>query len=195
MERTFRHIAEDKGLSFTIAIDPNLPTAISTDAQRLEQVLKNLLSNAFKFTERGYVNLRVGPATDGWSEENQSLSRAPSVLAFSVSDSGIGIAVRQAGDDLRGRSSRPTAARAASMAAPVSASRSAANWRACSAAKFTIESKEGRGSTFTLFLPQNFTATPAKLQVVPPSVAAKEDEPQRRHAGADGDAGGVRGQR
>src|SRR5262249_29722451 len=84
MERTFRHIAEDKGLSFTIAIDLNLPPAISTDSQRLQQVLKNLLSNAFKFTSRGYVNLRIGPASEGWSADDEALNRASSVLAFSV---------------------------------------------------------------------------------------------------------------
>ena len=91
MERTFRHIAEDKGVDFNVTLDPGLPPAVFTDAQRLEQVLKNLLSNAFKFTERGNVDLRIAPATNGWSEGHGPLTRAASVLAFAVTDSGIGI--------------------------------------------------------------------------------------------------------
>jgi signal transduction histidine kinase len=91
IERTFRHMADDKGLKFDIEIDPDLPRSIETDAQRLDQILKNLLSNAFKFTERGHVNLHVARVTEGWSEDRALLNRAAGVLAFSVSDSGIGI--------------------------------------------------------------------------------------------------------
>src|SRR5438105_4457173 len=69
MERTFRHVAEGKGVSFTIDIDPRVPDAVHTDAQRLDQVLKNMLSNALKFTEGGYVKLRLVPATTGWSAD------------------------------------------------------------------------------------------------------------------------------
>jgi len=76
LERTFGHVAENKGLTFKIDIDSKLPPAIYTDAQRLDQVLKNLLSNAFKFTERGYVRLRVAPAPTGWSANHPSLARA-----------------------------------------------------------------------------------------------------------------------
>ncbi|HEX8679312.1 MAG TPA: response regulator, partial [Chthoniobacterales bacterium] len=174
MERTFRHVAEDKGLSFTITVDPSLPAAISTDAQRLEQVLKNLLSNAFKFTERGYVNLRVGPATEGWIDENGSLSRAASVLALSVSDSGIGIpadkqnTIFEAFQQADGSTSRKYGGTGLGLAISRELARVLGG-------EIRIESREGRGSTFTLFLPQNFTATPAKLQVVPRAVAAKED--------------------
>src|SRR5205823_7935710 len=67
------------------------PTAIYTDAQRLDQVLKNLLSNAFKFTERGHVTLRVTPAAGGWSADQASLNRAKRVIAISVNDRGIRI--------------------------------------------------------------------------------------------------------
>src|SRR5262249_17607980 len=95
LERTFGHIAEGKGVTFKIDIDPNLPPAIYTDAQRLDQVVKNLLSNAFKFTERGHVKLRVMGATGGWSLNHASLNGAKGVVAFSVSDSGIGIAPKK----------------------------------------------------------------------------------------------------
>src|SRR6185436_10691331 len=71
--------------------DPRLGRSLSTDAKRLQQVLKNLLSNAFKFTEHGGVRLSVSLANGGWSSEHAVLSTAGSVVAFEVSDTGIGI--------------------------------------------------------------------------------------------------------
>jgi signal transduction histidine kinase len=79
LERTFRQVAQDKGLDFAIRIDPALPPTLRTDAARLKQVLKNLLANAFKFTVRGGVALRIAPDS-------------PGQVAFAVSDTGIGIA-------------------------------------------------------------------------------------------------------
>ena len=79
LERTFRQVAQDKGLEFAIALDPALPPTLRTDAARLKQVLKNLLANAFKFTNRGSVTLRIAPG-------------APGAVAFAVRDTGIGIA-------------------------------------------------------------------------------------------------------
>jgi HAMP domain-containing protein/signal transduction histidine kinase/CheY-like chemotaxis protein len=91
IERVFSHLAESKRLIFKIEIDPSTPEQIRTDGKRLEQVLRNLLSNAFKFTERGQISLRVAPANSGWSLDHPVLGRAESVIAFTVSDSGIGI--------------------------------------------------------------------------------------------------------
>ena len=76
VERTFRHVAETKGLAFEIRMDPRLPKSISTDAKRLQQILRNLLSNAFKFTHTGEVNLIIRPASAGWSADNEDLNRA-----------------------------------------------------------------------------------------------------------------------
>ena len=73
-------------------LDPALPHGVYTDQRRLQQVLKNLLSNAFKFTERGRVSLNMTPAKAGWNPDNKILSNAESVIAFSVKDTGIGIA-------------------------------------------------------------------------------------------------------
>ncbi|HUC93720.1 MAG TPA: HAMP domain-containing protein [Paenibacillus sp.] len=91
LDRTFRHIAEDKKLDFEIKTEPGVPQSIVTDYKRLQQVLKNLLSNAFKFTRKGRVAIQVRPATGGWSSGNESLNRAASVVCLSVSDTGIGI--------------------------------------------------------------------------------------------------------
>src|SRR4051794_9607661 len=91
VERTFRHVAETKGLAFEIRMDPRLPKSISTDAKRLQQILRNLLSNAFKFTHKGEVNLVIRPASAGWGADNDDLNRANDVVEFSVTDTGIGI--------------------------------------------------------------------------------------------------------
>ena len=91
VRRTFRHVAESKRSSLPSRLSPDLPKAVFTDSKRLQQVIKNLLSNSFKFTHHGSVSLRVEPARDGWSAENEELNHAPTVLAFSVLDTGIGI--------------------------------------------------------------------------------------------------------
>ena len=89
--RPFRHEADTRQLSFEVQMDPHLGRSITTDSKRLQQVLKNLLSNAFKFTERGGVRLNVSAAVGGWSPDHPVLSQASAVVAFEVSDTGIGI--------------------------------------------------------------------------------------------------------
>ena len=91
VERTFRQLADQKRLELHVELAPGLPRAITTDPTRLQQILKNLLSNAFKFTDAGTVELRMRPVARGWSEENEALNRARQVVAFSVRDTGIGI--------------------------------------------------------------------------------------------------------
>src|SRR5207302_4722101 len=88
--RPFRHEAENRRLEFVVQVDERLRNMV-TDSKRLQQVLKNLLSNAFKFTEQGGVHLNVNAATSGWSEDHPHLSKAGSMVAFEVTDSGIGI--------------------------------------------------------------------------------------------------------
>ncbi len=95
LERTFRHVAESTNLAFQIDVRAGLPEVMPTDPQRLQQILNNLLSNAFKFTERGKVELIVEPATSGWSQSNESLNRAARTIAFRVVDTGIGISAEK----------------------------------------------------------------------------------------------------
>src|SRR5207237_8596407 len=91
VERNFRHLADYTGLAFEVVLEPGLPRRIRTDSKRLLQVLRNLLSNAFKFTDTGRVELRARRATSGWDPEAVNLEHAASVIAFDVSDTGIGI--------------------------------------------------------------------------------------------------------
>ncbi|MCC5622638.1 response regulator, partial [Nostoc sp. CHAB 5715] len=90
--RNFRHVAEAKNLPFNVHFAERLPQSMSSDPKRLHQILKNLLSNAVKFTARGHVDVRVDVATQGWTPDHPLLSNAPQVVAFTVEDTGIGIA-------------------------------------------------------------------------------------------------------
>ena len=102
VERSFRPLAEEKGLSFEIELEPEGPGSIETDEQRLQQVLKNLLSNAFKFTERGSVTLTIGTAPAELQFAGEGLARAERVVAFSVTRQRHRHPAGQAAADLRG---------------------------------------------------------------------------------------------
>jgi signal transduction histidine kinase len=91
LERNFRHQSEARGLSFTVDLDPSLPAAITSDSRRLLQILRNLVSNAVKFTDRGGVRVKVCLAREGWSADHPILGQSAAVVAFAVSDTGIGI--------------------------------------------------------------------------------------------------------
>ncbi len=153
IERTFRQIAQSKGLAFTIELTPELPNTIYSDVKRLQQVLKNLLSNAFKFTEQGEVRLRIAVAKLGWSNDNETLNRAQVVIAFSVSDTGIGIApekqkvIFEAFQQADGSTSR----RYGGTGLGLSISREIAR---LFGGEIKLISQPGEGSTFTFYLPQ-----------------------------------------
>ena len=95
MTRDFAHVAESRKLHFNVTVDDDVPQVMTTDPDRLRQVLKNLLSNAFKFTHHGRVSLQVRVANNGWTPGQPALDGGRSVVAFAVSDSGIGIAPEQ----------------------------------------------------------------------------------------------------
>ncbi len=153
LERTFRQLASDKGLDFTINVGPDAPAAIETDAKRLQQVLKNLLSNAFKFTDHGSIRLDIGPAGGGWSADQATLKSAPRVLAFAVTDTGIGIPpekhriIFEAFQQADGTTSRKYGGTGLGL----SISRELARLLG---GEIKLASTPGQGSTFTLFIPQ-----------------------------------------
>nr|MBA2433130.1 response regulator [Chthoniobacterales bacterium] len=177
MERTFRHVAEGKDLSFSINIDPSLPAAVYTDAQRLEQVLKNLLSNAFKFTDRGSVSLSVMPADAGWSSERPSLASADQVFAFSVTDSGIGIPAEKQATifDAFQQADGSTSRKYGGTGLGLAISRELAR---VLGGEIRLGSVEGGGSTFTLFLPQNYSVSPLDRPAPPVAAAVVQDQHQ-----------------
>ena len=152
IERNFRHEAEARKLSFTADFDSRLTRAITTDSKRLLQVLKNLLSNAFKFTERGGVRLHIGVATGGWSPEHPTLSQVPSVVEFSVSDTGIGIPPEKQRIIFEAfqQADAGTARKYGGTGLGLAISRELAHLLG---GEIRLSSLAGSGSTFTLYLP------------------------------------------
>jgi CheY-like chemotaxis protein/nitrogen-specific signal transduction histidine kinase len=158
--RPFRHEAEDKHLRFEVQTDPQLPHSIVTDSKRLQQVLKNLLSNAFKFTEQGGVRMSVSLAERGWSEDHPILNAAASVVAFEVADTGIGIH----GDKQRiifeafQQADAGTSRKYGGTGLGLAISRELASLLG---GEIQLRSAPGRGSTFTLYLPQTYVGPSA----------------------------------
>jgi signal transduction histidine kinase/DNA-binding response OmpR family regulator/HAMP domain-containing protein len=146
MERTFRQVAEERRLEFTIDLDPKLPVKMRSDSKRLQQVLRNLLSNAFKFTETGGVTLKIGSA------EGSPLRSGSNWVSFAVVDTGIGIPedklriVFEAFQQADGTTSRKYGGTGLGLAISREIARLLGG-------EIVVASQPGSGSTFTLFLP------------------------------------------
>ncbi|MGE5652581.1 MAG: response regulator, partial [Bacillota bacterium] len=180
VERTFRHMAEAKQLGFSVELAPTLPPSMMTDTTRLQQILKNLLSNAFKFTNRGRVALQIGMAKSGWSADNPNFVQADGVLAFSVTDTGVGIAA----DKLQlifeafQQADGSTARKYGGTGLGLSISRELARLLR---GEIRVESEIGVGSTFTLYLPYS------REGLVYTDLSA-QPRPQAAHGGDDAQA-------
>jgi HAMP domain-containing protein/CheY-like chemotaxis protein len=155
LERSFSPVAEEKGLTFELDFAESALPTIVTDQQRLQQVLKNLLSNAFKFTETGGVVLRVAQAPPGRQFAGDTLANARHVIGFSVVDTGVGIAA----DKLRvifeafQQADGTTSRRYGGTGLGLSISREIARLLG---GEIHVESEPGVGSTFTLYLPDRY---------------------------------------
>jgi HAMP domain-containing protein/signal transduction histidine kinase/CheY-like chemotaxis protein len=171
VERNFRHIADSKNLPFNVEFDSSLPRAMTTDPKRLQQILKNLLSNAFKFTAHGHITVKVKPAVAGWTMDHPVLSRTQNIVSFEIRDTGIGIApekqklIFEAFQQADAGTSRKYGGTGLGLAI----SRELA---ALLGGEIKLISVPGEGSSFTLYLPLTYqTGTSTTILRQPASSA------------------------
>jgi HAMP domain-containing protein/CheY-like chemotaxis protein/GAF domain-containing protein len=164
MERVFRHQFERKGLRYIIERGNELPKTMFTDSKRLQQILKNLLANALKFTERGQVALHIAPVTSGWNNKNRSLNEAPQVVAFAVTDTGIGIpaAKQKIIFESFQQAESGTSRKYGGTGLGLTISRELAQLLG---GELVVKSEVDQGSTFTLYIPLRYKISDAMAYV------------------------------
>ncbi|WP_433417037.1 HAMP domain-containing protein [Microtetraspora malaysiensis] len=156
MEATFAPLAQDKGLAFSVEVDPTVPGELRTDEQRMQQVLRNLLSNAIKFTPKGEVKLKVSHAPVSVPYVDETLQATDNILAFSVIDSGIGIApdklevIFEAFRQADGTTSRKYGGTGLGLSICREIARLLGG-------EIHVDSEPSQGSTFTLYLPMAYS--------------------------------------
>ncbi|HTL70786.1 MAG TPA: ATP-binding protein, partial [Candidatus Eisenbacteria bacterium] len=161
LEQNFRPVAAHKGLEFSVESAPDLPPTVFTDTNRVQQILKNLLSNAFKFTEKGSVTLTVRQDTKR-NFNIDTLDRAEKVVAFSVRDTGIGIPVEkqniifEAFQQADGTTNRKYGGTGLGLTISRELARLLGG-------AIVVESTPGMGSTFTLYLPLVYAGADAAV--------------------------------
>ncbi len=170
--RPFRHDAERRKLKFDLSVDPNLERSIVTDSKRFQQILKNLLSNALKFTETGGVKLTAAAVQSGWSADHPVLGKDSRVIAFEVADTGIGIPpekqkiIFEAFQQADAGTSRKYGGTGLGLAI----SRELATLLG---GEIQLRSTAGEGSAFTLYLPQIYTGiSPSVGEVIERAAAS-----------------------
>ncbi|HEY1579120.1 MAG TPA: HAMP domain-containing protein [Terracidiphilus sp.] len=169
--RPFRHEAESRMLAFGVDADAHLARSFITDSKRLQQVLKNLLSNAFKFTEHGGVRLSVALVTHGWTPHHPILSTAAAVVGFEVSDTGIGIPAEKQRIIFEAfqQADAGTSRKYGGTGLGLAISRELASLLG---GEIQLKSTPGAGSVFTLYLPQTYVGPSTT------SIVATSDLPQ-----------------
>jgi HAMP domain-containing protein/CheY-like chemotaxis protein/signal transduction histidine kinase len=176
--RPFRHEADNRQLAFHVEIDPNLGRTITTDTKRLQQVLKNLLSNAFKFTSEGSVQLKVAAAVGGWSADHTLLNQS-AVVAFEVGDSGIGIPLEKQRIIFEAfqQADASTSRKYGGTGLGLAISRELANLLG---GEIQLRSTPGKGSTFTLYVPLKYVGPSIGARMTPdaPALVDKSSEYQ-----------------
>ena len=163
--RPFRHEADNRRLAFEVVTDPRLARSLVTDSKRLQQVLKNLLSNAFKFTEQGKVQLAVSLAGEGWTQNHPILNASGMVVAFSVTDTGIGIPLEKQRIIFEAfqQADAGTSRKYGGTGLGLAISRELASLLG---GEIQLYSTPGQGSTFTLYLPQTYVGPATSSTIV-----------------------------
>lgn len=181
LERSFRQIAQGKKLEFTINVDQQLPSMLYTDGKRLQQILRNLLANSFKFTAIGQISLNIKEAHSGWSRRQETLNQANLVIAFEVSDTGIGIpldkqaVIFEAFQQVDGTISRHYGGTGLGLAI----SREMA--RLIEGELALTFSSPNKGSTFTFYLPQKLSHSESPLLLRPARSGRIDTRPLTSH--------------
>jgi CheY-like chemotaxis protein len=171
--RPFRHEAETRQLAFEVKLDPNLERTFTTDSKRLQQVLKNLLSNAFKFTAEGGVRLNVSAVSSGWNPTHPVLSQSPAVVAFEVSDTGIGIPAEKQRIIFEAfqQADASTSRKYGGTGLGLAISRELSGLLG---GEIQLRSSPGLGSTFTLYLPLKYSGPTSGVRPSEPHPTAVE---------------------
>jgi signal transduction histidine kinase/HAMP domain-containing protein/ActR/RegA family two-component response regulator len=182
--REFEHVAQARSLGFSIDVAPDVPHDIVTDPQRFRQIMKNLLANAFKFTERGDVRMRIAMAHDGWNRDIESLRAAPDVLSIAVRDTGIGIGAQEQQRifEAFAQGDGGTARQYGGTGLGLSISRELVTLLG---GELSVTSTLGKGSTFTVYLPLNRTLTTTAAFTNEALAKAKAAHDRSQHDGLD----------